>query len=716
MRFLNIIAVVAIVDVLLLIPLVWASRWVGDSPATVDVLGPIHGFLFLVLIGLCASGLDPAVVGLVVPDPGRGHARSARLADRRLDHPAANPRRRRHHRVSALDQVTWNLDDLLAGQSADDPKLAVTSLLEQADREAESFAGEYEGKVADLDPTGLKEAMEKLAGISDLAGRALNYAHLRFAADTADPENGALLQMGSEKATAIQTRLIFFELEWAALEDDQAEQMLSGEGLEFCEHYLRNERRYRDHLLSEPEERIATELSVTGAGAWSRLFDELTSAIRVDLPATTSGASTAPEVDPGAGSGEPVSLDIALSRLADPDREVRRTTAEAVTEALKPGLRTRAYVFNTLLQEKSIKDRLRGYPHWLATRNLSNEASDESVQALVEAVRGRYELARSWYRTKAKLLGIDRLADYDRMAAIATDDRRIEWEEGREIVQSSFDSLSPRAGEVVGRFFDERWIDAPPAPDKRGGAFSASTVPSVHPYVMLNYTDRRRDVLTLAHELGHGLHQTLAAERGIFHQDTPLTVAETASVFAEELVFGRLLGAEQDPAGRLGLLSEAVEGQIATVFRQIAMNQFEDRVHTARRTEGELAVERFNELWVETQHELLGDSVEITDGYRSWWSYVPHFIGSPGYVYAYSYGQLLALSVYRLYEERGEDIVPGYLDMLASGGSRSPEELGAMVGVDLNDPSFWDNGLDLVAGQIEAAQAAADAVLAERDT
>ena len=541
--------------------------------------------------------------------------------------------------MSSLEEVTWQLDDLLAGESTEDPQAAVVSLLEQADEAAQTFAGEYDGKVGGLDSDGLRLAMEKLAAISELAGRALNYAHLRFAADTADPANGALLQMGSERATAIQTRLIFFELEWAALDDEQAEAMLSGEGLDFCEHYLRNERRYRDHLLSQPEERIMTELSVTGAGAWSRLFDELTSAIRVDLPS----------------GDEPVSLDIALSGLADPDREVRRETAEAVTESLQPGLRTRAYVFNTLLQEKSTRDRLRGYPHWLATRNLSNEASDESVQALVEAVKGRYEMARSWYRTKAKLLGVERLADYDRMAAIATDDQKIEWDEGRQIVQTAFDSLSPRAGSVVSRFFDERWIDAPPGPDKRGGAFSASTVPSVHPYVMLNYTDRRRDVLTLAHELGHGLHQTLAADRGVFHQDTPLTVAETASVFAEELVFGRLLEAEQDPASRLGLLAEAVEGQIATVFRQIAMNQFEDRVHTARRSEGELSVERFGELWYETQFELLGDSVEITDGYRSWWSYVPHFIGSPGYVYAYSYGQLLALSVYRLYEERGDD-------------------------------------------------------------
>ena len=269
--------------------------------------------------------------------------------------------------------------------------------------------------------------------------------------------------------------------------------------------------------------------------------------------------------------------------------------------------------------------------------------------------------------------------------------------------------------EVAGRFFSERWIDAPPAPSKRGGAFSASTVPSVHPYVMLNYTDRRRDVLTLAHELGHGLHQTLAREQGVFHQDTPLTVAETASVFAEEIVFGRLLERADDPASRLGLLAEAVEGQIATVFRQVAMNQFEDSVHTARRSEGELSVDRIGELWFETQHELLGDSVEITENYRSWWSYVPHFIASPGYVYAYAYGQLLALSVYRLYLERGEEMVPSYLAMLAAGGSRPPEELGAIVGGDLTDPGFWDAGLDLVAEQVDQAVAAAEAVIAERD-
>jgi oligoendopeptidase F len=602
--------------------------------------------------------------------------------------------------MSALEAVTWDLSHLLDVDEAGagDDEATVAALLERADERAAAFAERHEGKVADLDGDGLREAMEELAAISELAGRAANFAHLRFAADTEDPANGALVQMVSERATAIQTKLLFFELEWVEVDDDRAEQLLSTPGLEFAAHYLRMERRYRPHLLSKPEETISTELGVTGRGAWTRLFDELTSAIKVDLE----------------GEPEPAPLDVALSGLFNPDREQRKKTAEAVTEALQPGLRTRAYVFNTLLQDKAIKDRLRHYPHWLASRNLSNEASDESVQALVEAVKSRYGLARCWYETKARLLGLDRLADYDRMAAVTSDDEKIPWEQGQELVLASFESFSDRAGEIARRFFDERWIDAPPTQVKRGGAFSASTVPSVHPYVMLNYTDRRRDVLTLAHELGHGLHQTLAREQGVFHQDTPLTVAETASVFAEEIVFGRLLANADDPASRLGLLAEAVEGQIATVFRQIAMNQFEDRVHTSRRDEGELAVERINELWTETQAELLGDSVEITEGYRGWWSYVPHFIASPGYVYAYAYGQLLALSVYKLYTERGDEMVPSYLELLAAGGSRSPEELGKIVGVDLTDPGFWDSGLDLVEEQLNQAVDAAEAVIAER--
>ena len=599
---------------------------------------------------------------------------------------------------SDLSKVRWELSHLLDHEdvpSDASPKQAVVALLDRAEQLVGDFASTYNGKVADLDGPGLIAAMRAQEAISDVAGRAANYAHLNFATDTADPERGALLQLVRERGTALQTEMLFFELEWVEVPDERAEELLATEGLDFARHHLTLERAYRPHMLSEPEEKVITELSVTGRGAWSRLFDELTSAIRVDVP----------------GADEPQPLDVALAGLQNPDRDARKALAESVTEALEPGLRTRAYVFNTLLQDKSTGDRLRSFNSWVASRNLSNEVSDESVQALVDAVQGRYELARRWYRTKAKLLGIDRLADYDRMAAVTQDTVEIPFNEGRDLVLDVFGSFSDQAGDVVKRFFDERWIDAPPGDGKRGGAFSASAVPSVHPYVMLNYTDKRRDVLTLAHELGHGLHQTLGREQGIFHQSTPLTVAETASVFAEELTFGRLLGAAEDDSSRLSLLAESVEGQIATVFRQIAMNRFEHAVHTARRSEGELAVERINELWAESQTDLLGDSVEVTDGYRSWWSYVPHFIGSPGYVYAYAFGQLLALSVYSLYEEQGDAIVPGYMAMLTAGGSKPPEELAKMVGVDLADPGFWDSGLDLVEKRIDAAEAAAEAAI-----
>jgi oligoendopeptidase F len=375
-------------------------------------------------------------------------------------------------------------------------------------------------------------------------------------------------------------------------------------------------------------------------------------------------------------------------------------------------LRTRGYVLNTLLADKATDDRLRRYPNWLAARNLANEASDESVAALIEAVRGRYELPRRWYRLKARLLGVDRLADYDRMAAVTQDEVTFTYAQACALVRDCYGSFSPELGELVQRFYDERWIDAPVRPGKRGGAFCASATPDVHPYVMLNYTSRRRDVLTLAHELGHGVHFALAARQGSFHQSTPLTLAETASVFGETIVFGRLLAEDSSPQSRLALLAENLEGAIATVFRQVAMNRFEDLAHTARRETGELSVERIGELWAESQSEMLGDSVEITEGYRTWWSYIPHFINTPGYVYAYAYGQLLALSVYQRYEQRGAEFVPQYLELLAAGGSRSPEELGQIVDVDLADPGFWDAGLDLVERQLQEAETAAQAILA----
>jgi oligoendopeptidase F len=583
----------------------------------------------------------------------------------------------------ALDATAWDLEPLLDGQGEE----RIDSQLAEAQQRADAFADTYVGKVAQLDGPGIVAAVDELAAIYELVGKAGSYASLRFSTNTADPERGALLQKVQELGTNIETKLLFFGLEWAALDDDVAERLLAADGLDHARHFLRQERVYRPHLLSEPEEKLLTEKSVTGRSAWGRLFSEHVAAIEVE--------------------GEP--LDVALSRLLSSDREVRRTTAEAVTGALQPGLRTRAYIFNTLIHDKAVDDRLRNYPTWLTARNLSNEVSDASVAALVEAVKGRYDIPQRWYRLKAQMLGVDQLADYDRSAAVTTADEHFGWEESRDLVLDSFGSFSPEMERLAKQFFDERWIDAPIRPGKRGGAFAASAVPSVHPYVLLNFTHKRRDVLTLAHELGHGLHFALAAKQGILQQGTPLTVAETASVFGETIVFNRLLAQTDDPESRLSLLSEAIEGAIATVFRQTAMNQFEDAVHTARRTEGELSVDRFNEAWSSTQSDLFGDSVAMTEGYKTWWSYVPHFIGTPGYVYAYAYGQLLALSVYQRYLDEGESFVPRYLEMLGAGGSMLPEDLGRIVGIDLTDPGFWSAGLDLVEGQLQAAEAAARA-------
>lgn len=595
-----------------------------------------------------------------------------------------------HPDLSAED-VAWDLETLVDGDGVG----GVDRLLDEADALATTVAA-GRGRIADFDAADLDGFMHQVASLHEMLGRAGSYASLRFAVDTADATVGALMQRVQERSTAIGTKLLFFDLEWAALDDDAVEGLLSDPRLDWCAHHLRSERRYRDHLLTEPEEQILTEKSVTGRNAWSRLFSELTSAITVEVPDADGTVTT-------------TKLEGALSLLADPDGAVRRRAAEAVTAALAPGLRTRAFVFNTLLNDKAIDDRLRSYPTWITSRNLANEATDESVGALVDSVKARYDIPQRWYRLKAQILGVERLADYDRMASVAESEAQIGWADASELVLDSYHSFSPQMADIARRFFDERWIDAPVRPAKRPGAFCAYTVPSHHPYVMLNWTGRRRDVMTLAHELGHGLHAYLARDQGIFHQGTPLTLAETASVFGETVTFGRLLEATSDPGERLALLAESIEGAIGTVFRQTAMNQFEAAVHTARRSEGELSVERFGELWAETQIEMLGDAVEVTDGYRSWWSYVPHFIGTPGYVYAYAYGQLLALSVYAQFEAQGGDFVPRYLHLLSAGGSLPPEDLGRIVGCDLADPGFWAAGLDIVEQQLQDAEAAAHA-------
>ena len=591
-----------------------------------------------------------------------------------------------------LLETAWDLDPLVDGEA----ETGVDRQLDEAVTAASEFAGRYAGKVGELDADGLAQAMHELERIHELIGRAGSYAALRFSTDTADPTRGALLQRVQERGTELETKLLFFDLEWAALDDARADELLavrdSGDDeLEFCRHHLRTVRRYRPHLLSEKEEKLLAEKSISSQSAWARLFGEVVAALRVDL------------------DDNEVTLDVALSRLQVADRDARIAAAEAVSETLEPGLRTRGFIYNTLVYDKSVEDRLRAYPNWLASRNLANEASDESVMALIEAVRRRYDVPRRWYALKAKLMGIPKLADYDRMAPVFQEDLTFSFGEARDLVLDTYDAFAPEAGRITRRFFEEHWIDAPVRPNKRGGAFCSYTVPSVHPYVMLNYTARRRDVLTMAHELGHGLHAALAQPQGVYHQGTPLTLAETASVFGETLVFERLLAATDNDDQRLSLLAERLDASMATVFRQMSMNRFEHLIHTRRRDEGELSTDRIGELWLESQTEMFGDSVELSPGYRIWWSYIPHFINTPGYVYAYAYGQLLALSAYRRFTQEGDSFIPRYLELLAAGGSRSPEELGAIVGIDLADPGFWDAGLALIDEQLSAAEKLAEA-------
>ena len=587
--------------------------------------------------------------------------------------------------LTGAEDVAWDLTDLFAG--VDDPQ--IDEEVAQAEADAAAFRERYHGAVAGLDAAALAEAVAEFERIESTLVRPLTFAHLNFATNMADPARGALMARLGEKAAALDTQLLFLGLEWAAVEDDAAEALLADPALDHWRHHLRSLRKFRPYRLSEPEERIVTEKTVSGTTAWSRLYEELLGALRVNL------------------DGEEVALEPAMAKLYDPDRDVRRTAAAAIGEALGPGLRTRTFVFNTILLDKSIEDRLRGYPTWVSSRNLANETTDEAVEALVHATTSRYDLPQRYYRLKARLLGLERLDHYDRFAPISSDAAKVAWEDARSTVVEAYSDFSDEAGSIVARFFEDNWIDGPVRPDKRTGAFCAMTVPGVHPYVLMNYTGERRAILTLAHELGHGLHGVLAQPLGYVNSSTPLTTAETASVFGEALTFERLLGQEDDPHRRLDLLAGRIEDAIATTFRQIAMNRFEDAVHTERRERGELAPERVGELWLECQQALFGDAVGL-EGYTPWWSYIPHFTGAPGYVYAYAFGYLFSLAIYRKYVQEGDAMVEPYLDLLRSGGSRSPEELARLVGLDLTDPAIWASGIDALAEELDEAERLAD--------
>jgi oligoendopeptidase F len=588
--------------------------------------------------------------------------------------------------ASGAEDVRWDLTRLYQNPESEE----LHDDLVAAEQMAEGINSLLHGRVGELDSTRLADAVEELQVIQEKLEKAQTFTYLNFATDTGDPDRGAVLQHAQEHAANVAANVLFFELEWAAVPDEQAEALLAEPALDQWRHFLRAVRRFHPHLLTEPEEKVVTQKAVTGRSAWVRLFTQVTDAITVDL------------------NGEQVTLEQALAQLYSPDRQLRQTAGRAVTAALQQGLPVRTYIFNTILADHALDDRMRHYSSWIAARNLGNEISDGTVQALVDAVTSRYDIPARWYRLKGRLLGIDDLNEHDRYAPLSPDEAEVEWAEARTTVLDAYRSFSPEMADIATEFFDG-YIDAPPQPGKQGGAFAHPAVPSAHPYVMLNYTGQRRDVMTLAHELGHGVHQVLANKQGLFNASTPLTLAETASIFGETVTFGRILSAETDPKARLALIGGRIEDIAASIFRQVAMNRFEDAVHNARREEGELSPDVISEHWIRTQRAMFGDSLTITDEYASWWSYIPHFIHTPGYVYAYAFGNLLALAVYARYEKEGPSFVPSYLQLLSSGGSDTPDELGRLVGVDLTDPNFWSAGLQVVDELVSEAESLAAA-------
>jgi oligoendopeptidase F len=588
-------------------------------------------------------------------------------------------------RRTGAEDVRWDLSDLYAG--GDDP--TIKQDMQRADAQAEKLAATYRGKVATLDDESLYGAIAEYEAIAEIAYRVGSFAHLLWSTDTGNAQYGALVQKATEWSAQLEQKVVFFELEWTNAPDEFAEGMMHHPTLAHYKHWLETTRRYQPHRLSEPEEKILAEKSVTGRNAWIRFFSQLMGSLRYPFD-----------------GGELTQSDI-LAKLYETDRDVRTRAAESVTGVLKSQLPTLTYIFNTLAADKASDDRLRNYPSWVSSRNLSNEVSDEVVEALIDAVTSRYDIVARYYHLKRELLGLDKLYDYDRYAPLPAAEGYYHWERAHDIVLSAYGKFHPQTAEIAELFFTHSWIDAPPQPGKRGGAYSASTVPSAHPYVFMNYTGAPRDVMTLAHELGHGIHQYLSREQGLLQAHTPLTTAEMASTFGEMLVFTDLMQQEDDPKAQLAMLGHKIEDTFATVFRQVSMNRFEHGMHTARREEGELNSGRFSEIWMDTQQAMFADSVELSENYAIWWSYIPHFLHTPGYVYAYAFGELLVLALFARYRQEGASFAPRYLDVLRAGGSDWPEKTLAPMGVDLTDPSFWREGL----GEIDALVTQAEALV-----
>jgi oligoendopeptidase F len=578
----------------------------------------------------------------------------------------------------------WRLEHLYPAM--DSPAFAAD--MKRAAEEANAFAETYRGKLATLaalpdGPQALFDAIKRYEALEDLMGRIMSYAGLIYAGDTSDAAKGKFYGDAQEKITDASSVLIFFGLELNRIDDALITDVCAKQPLAHYAPWIEDIRKEKPYQLDDKLEQLFHEKSVVGAGAWNRLFDDTISALRFDV------------------DGEKLAIEPTLNMLQDADEAKRRKGAEALAATFKDNIRLFALITNVLAKDKDISDRWRGFKDIADSRHLSNRVEPEVVEALVSAVREAYpRLSHRYYKLKAKWFGKEQLNHWDRNAPLPkVDQRAIPWGEAKEMVLTAYAGFAPEMAGIAGRFFDEGWIDAPVRPGKSPGAFAHPTVPSAHPYVLLNYQGKPRDVMTLAHELGHGVHQVLAADQGALMASTPLTLAETASVFGEMLTFRKLLAGITDPKQKKAMLAGKVEDMINTVVRQIAFYSFERKVHAARK-EGELTAEQLGELWMSVQAESLGPAIKFHPGYETFWAYIPHFIHSPFYVYAYAFGDCLVNSLYGVYEKAHPNFVEHYFDLLKAGGAKPYGELLKPFGLDAKDPAFWQIGLNMIEGMI----------------
>ncbi len=574
----------------------------------------------------------------------------------------------------------WNLADLYA--SPEDKSFADD--MKKGEAEAKAFAEKYRGKLAGLSGDELAGALKAYEALSDLLGRTGSYAQLYYVGDTTDSARAKFYGDVNAKLTEVSTQLLFFELELNRIDDKALAEKLKSKALAHYKPWIDNLLMEKPYQLDDKLEELFLEKSQTAAGAFNRLFDETMAGLRFTV------------------DGEELSLEPTLHLLVDSDEAKRKAGSEALAKTFQANLRLFTLITNTLAKDKDISDRWRGFKDIADARHLSNRVEPEVVAALVSAVHAAYpKLSHRYYKMKARWLGKDKLMHWDRNAPLpAEDTAEVPWPRARDMVLSAYGAFSPEMAAIAKTFFDKKWIDAPTRPGKAPGAFAHPTVPSAHPYVLLNYMGRTRDVMTLAHELGHGVHQVLAAGQGALMASTPLTLAETASVFGEMLTFQKLLSETTEPKKRKALLASKVEDMLNTVVRQIAFYTFEREVHAARK-EGELTPEQINKIWLDIQAKSLGDGIEFGPGYETFWTYIPHFIHSPFYVYAYAFGDCLVNSLYARYKESETGFQEKYFAMLKAGGSQHHSELLKPFGLDATDPGFWQKGLSVISGMID---------------